>query len=191
MTGFDRALKRLTREAQRDVLRLLGRYEEGGISKRQFEAAVAVAISRSQVRGARLGDASMASLLGTAPIGLEASRVDQRRMVRAVRTILGSDLVSEDVRLSRQARFERLARAEPAAQVQDTMQDSMQRNGVERWVRRTDAEPCPLCTDLADGIARSASVRMTRHEGCLCHPMPVVSGNPADGRPAMLVGSAS
>lgn len=190
MNRFDAAFQRLTREAQRDVLRLLERFEAGGISQRQFEAGVAVAISRSQVRGARLGDVSMAALLGTVPIGLEAGRVDQPRMVRAVRTLLGFDPQTVDVTVSRQARFARLARSEPAAQVQASMQDSMRHNGVERWVRRTDANPCPLCTELADGIARVVSVQMTRHEGCLCYPMPVVSGSPADGRPAKPSGFA-
>lgn len=171
---FDRAFQRLNVRAQQRVLGLLEDFEDGRISQSRFEAGFAAAISRSKVEATAFGDVAMAVMLGVSPLGIPANVGDQSRWVRASRTLLDfePDTV-EDLSVSRQKRFSRVARAETATQVQDTMQVSMRANGVERWTRATDPEPCPLCTELADGVARPVTVRMARHEGCVCRQQPV------------------
>lgn len=175
-TAFDRAFDRLNRQSQRRVLELLQDFEDGRISKRLFQAQVAAAISTSKVEATTFGDVAMAAALGVAPLGVPPNVKDPDRWARATATLLERrpDTV-DDLLESRQLRFARLARAETATQVQDTMQVSMRANNVERWVRRTDRDPCPLCTQLADGVARPVTVRMARHEGCACSQQPAGS----------------
>lgn len=179
MNRFDRAVRRLTGASRREVLALLAQFEAGEIDQADFEVAVALVISRSQVRASRLGDLGAAALVSdlmrtlVSPLGLPADRVDQSRIVRAVGTLLRFDPKTVGLAESRQLRFGRIAVAEPAAQMQQTMQTAMRAHGVSGWVRQTDAEPCPLCTELADGKVRPMTVSMTRHEGCVCYPRPV------------------
>lgn len=176
---FDGAFDLLNRRAQQRVLDLLAQFEAGQISRQRFQYAIAAAVSTSKVEATAFGDVAMAVALGVAPLGIPANVADPSRWARAAGTLLDfePDTV-DDLLVSRQLRFGRLARAETASQVQDTMQVSMQANGVEKWVRRTEPEPCPLCTDLADGVARPTTVRMARHEGCVCHQDPVPQSQP-------------
>jgi hypothetical protein len=172
MTRFERAIHRLSGETRRAALALLALHHEGELTQAEFELSVALVISRSQVSAAQVGDLGMAALVSRElgvlmpPLGLAASRVDQDRMVAAVRTILGGSLAAVEDRLSR------LVVAEPAAQMQDTMQEAMSGHGATGWVRGTDANPCPLCITLADNVVRPMTVVMTRHPGCVCYPRP-------------------
>lgn len=176
---FDGAFDQLNRRAQRRVLELLEAFEDGRMSRQRFQYAIAAAVSTSKVEATAFGDVAMAVALGTAPLGIPSNVRDPSRWARAAGTLLDfePDTV-DDLFASRQLRFARLARAETASQVQDTMQVSMQANGVEKWVRRTEPEPCPLCTELADGVPRPTTVRMARHEGCVCHQDPVPQSQP-------------
>lgn len=176
---FDRAFQRLNVRAQQRVLELLQDFEDGRISRRRFEAGFAAAISRSKVEATAFGDVAMAVALGVSPLGIPANVGDQSRWVRASQTLLDFEPETvEDLSRSRQARVARVARAETATQVQDAMQVSMRGNGVDRWTRATEPEPCPLCTELADGVARPTTVRMARHEGCVCRQDPVAQSQP-------------
>jgi hypothetical protein len=178
MNRFDRTVRRLTEMSRREVLSLLAQFEAGEIDRREFEASVALVIAQNQVRAAKIADIGMAAMVSeqlkmlVSPLGLPADRVDQARMVRAVGTILAFDPKTVDLTVSRQLRFGRLAVAEPAAQLQDTMHRAMAGHGVTGWVRQTDSDPCPLCTELADGVVRSFRSKMSRHEGCVCIPRP-------------------
>lgn len=177
-TPFDRAFGRLNRLAQRRVLELLQDLEDGRISRQRFQYSVAAAISTSKVEATAFGDVAMAVALGTAPLGIPPNVGDPGRWVRASGTLLDVEPSTvDDLFASRQSRFARMARAETATQVQDTMQVSMRANNVDRWIRQTDAEPCPLCTELADGISRPVTVRMARHEGCVCRQQPAGSSS--------------
>lgn len=178
-TRFDRAFARLNLEAQRRVLVLLDEFEQGRMSRRRFEVMVAAAIGSAKAEATVFGDVAMAALLGVAPLGIPPNVGDPGRWVRASGTVLDFEPPTvDDLLVSRQLRFGRLARAEVSGQVQDTMQVSMQANGVDKWVRRTEPEPCPLCTELADGQPRPTTVRMARHEGCVCHQDPVPQSQP-------------
>lgn len=173
-TPFDRAFARLNEQSQVRVLELLQELEDGRISRRAFQAAVAGAITTSKAEATAFGDVAMAVALGTTPLGIPTNVTDPSRWFRAAGTLLDAEPDTvDDLLVSRQLRFARLARAETATQVQDTMQVSMRANNVERWIRQTDQDPCPLCTELADGISRPVSVRMARHTGCACRQQPV------------------
>jgi hypothetical protein len=178
MNRFDRTVRRLTEMSRREVLSLLAQFEAGEIGQADFEASVALVIAQNQVRAAKVADIGMAVMVSeqlrmlVGPLGLPASRVDQARIVRAVRTILSGGPKTVELSVSRQMRFGRLAVAEPAAQLQDTMHRAMAGHRVTGWVRQTDSDPCPLCAELADGIVRPHTVKMARHEGCVCIPRP-------------------
>jgi hypothetical protein len=177
-TRFDSSFQRLTERSQTAVLELLQDFEDGRISRQRFQYAVAAVIARSKADATVFGDVAMAAILGVRPLGIPPNVQDPSRWVRASGTILDFEPEMEDLLVSRQLRFARLARAETATQAQDTMQVSMRANNVERWIRQTDNEPCPLCVELADGVARPTTVRMARHEGCVCRQQPVPQRQP-------------
>lgn len=174
-TRFDRAFARLTRRSELRLLEQLEAYADGQISRFRFEVAVAQALQLSVAEATTFGDVAMAALLGTSPLGVPPPSKDLGKWRRAAGTVLEFDPETVELALSRQARLSRVGRAETAAAAQDAMQVSMRANNVERWVRATDPDPCPLCTELADGVARPTTVRMARHEGCACRQQPVGS----------------
>jgi hypothetical protein len=178
VSRFEIASRRLTGSVRRQVEALLRQLQAGELSYQQFVLEAVTAIVQAQARAAAIGDLGMAALLSrqlgrlVAPVGLGPTRADPGRMRRALRTWWVAVPVTVGLWESRQARLTRLAEAETAAQLQDTMQQAMVRQGVRGWVRATDVEPCPLCTELADGKVRPVTVKMARHEGCRCWPQP-------------------
>lgn len=175
-TPFDRAFGRLTSRSEQRLREVLQDFEDGRISRRRYEIGVAQVLRVSVAEATSFGDVVMAALLGTSPLGVPPKPRDPAKWVRAAGTILDFEPETVDLQASRLARISRLGRAETSAAAQDTMQVSMQANGVDRWVRKTDPDPCPLCTELADGVARPTTVRMARHEGCVCRQQPVGNG---------------
>jgi hypothetical protein len=178
VTRFELASRRLTGTVRRRVEQLLAQLQAGDISYQQFVLEAVAAIVQAQARAASIGDVGMAALLTrqlgrlVPPVGLGPTRADPARMRRALRTWWIAAPVTVGLWESRQARLGRLAVAETAAQLQDSMQQAMVRQGVRGWVRATDVNPCPLCTELADGKVRPVTVKMARHEGCVCWPQP-------------------
>jgi hypothetical protein len=178
VTRFELASRRLTGTVRRRVEQLLAQLQAGDISYQQFVVEAVAAIVQAQARAASIGDVGMAALLTrqlgrlVPPVGLGPTRADPARMRRALRTWWVAAPVTVGLWESRQARLGRLAVAETAAQLQDSMQQAMVRQGVRGWVRATDVNPCPLCTELADGKIRPVTVNMARHEGCVCWPQP-------------------
>jgi hypothetical protein len=178
VSRFEQAARRLSGAVRRQVLELLALLEAGELSYDQFVTEAVTAIVQAQARAAAIGDLGMAALLSrqlgrlVPPVGLGPSRADPGRMRRALQTWWVYAPVTVGLWESRQARLARLAVAETSAQVQDSMQQAMVSQGVAGWVRATDAEPCPLCTELADGKVRPVTVKMARHEGCVCWPQP-------------------
>ena len=178
VTRFEIASRRLTGRVRRQVETLLAQLQAGDISYQQFVAEAVGAIVQAQARAASIGDVGMAALLTrqlgrlVPPVGLGPTRADPARMRRALRTWWIAAPVTVGLWESRKARLGRIAVAETAAQLQDTMQQAMVRQGVRGWVRATDVNPCPLCIELADGKVRPVTVKMARHEACVCWPQP-------------------
>ena len=113
-----------------------------------------------------------------APVGLEPSRADQERLRRALADVLDArpETVPDDALADSQAsRLDRLADNEPAESFVTGMRDALTAHEVEGWTRQTDSQPCPLCVSLADGVVRPPTVRMSRHTGCACWPMPALA----------------
>lgn len=170
-TRFDRAFVRLTSEQERQVLALFDRFEEGLMSEDRLAVEVAALVGVSKARAASFADVAVAAALGTAVLGMPPQQYDPSRVVRAVRTLMDAEPSTvESLVESRQARLSRMVRSETAKTVQDGMQTAHRANGVQKWVRETDDEPCPLCEQLADNVPRSVDIRMSRHEGCVCWP---------------------
>lgn len=177
-TRFERAFVRLNRRAEQRLVEALRDLEDGRISRSRFEVVVAQALRVSTAEATTFGDVAMAALLGVRPLGVPPVARNVAAWREAAATVLEFEPASVELSRSRELRLARLGRAETANAVQDTMQVSMQANNVERWVRATDSDPCPLCTELADGVARPSTVRMSRHEGCMCRQQPVRQSAP-------------
>lgn len=178
--AFRDALRRIAGASQTEVLGLFDRFQEGGISEGEFTAATAAVIARADGRAVRVADRAMAiqlSRLLRRDIPPEPTVIDNPapRLRDSVRTLLADhpEIATTAVLLadSQRKRLARLARSEPLTRGQEAIQTNLKRNRVG-WVRSTGPDPCPFCTDLDDGVVRSADVDMAAHAGCSCVQQP-------------------
>jgi hypothetical protein len=143
-----------------------------GLTRGAQLTAIGPLAANAMVAGAAkataLADVSVAALLayhvgrGVPTVGLGLTRDRAATIALGVKTIVESGMPSPLEHL------DRLARAVPLEAGQVAYQDAAEAQGVEQWVRVTDAKPCPLCKRLADGKPIAMSKRMVAHPGCAC-----------------------
>lgn len=178
MSVFGDAVTRLASQTEREIARLYERLASGGIDRDTFTVLAAQVIARARARGVSLADLALAAeairQIGddTGPIGLTPPENDIERLEGSVGSVLDERPDSADdrerLRESQRSRLTRLARDSSAEAATWAMRLAMLTRGVRGWVRETDANPCPVCTNLADGVVRSPRVTMIRHTGCAC-----------------------
>ena len=149
---------------------------------------VAASVALHNVRATVLGDLAVASALTFAlgvalpTLGLQRPAEDPERLRAAVGTLfeharaLKVGAGAERVRAQR-AMLGRLARAEARDAVAEAMHLSILGHvdtapGLG-WLRRSDGETCDQCARWSDGLWRPATVRMKRHTGDQCLPVPI------------------
>lgn len=178
MTAFRDGVTRLANQTEREIAQLYERLVSGAIDRGTFVVLGAQVIARARARGVSLADLALAAeavrQIGEAfgPIGLEPPEGDVERLQGSLASVLDErpDYVDDRERLreSQRSRLTRLARDSSAESATWAMRLAMLTRGVRGWVRETDANPCPMCTNLADGVVRSPRVTMIRHTGCAC-----------------------
>lgn len=176
MTAFRDGVSRLADRTEREIVALFRRFDSGSIDREQFASLAAVVIARARVQGVGLADLTLTAEVikqlrrRTAPLGLTPPDGDYDRLRGSVSSVLDADVKFEGDELKRSwlDRLIRLARDSSAEAAVWGYGMGMQRRGAQGWVRVTDANPCPVCTNLADGIARSPDIMMKRHTGCAC-----------------------
>lgn len=178
MTAFRDGVTRLANQTEKEIAALYARLEQGSIDRDTFVVLAARVIARARARGVSLADLALAAeairQIGEAsgPLGLTPLDGDRERLEGSVASVLDErpDHIDDRERLreSQRARLARLARDSSAEAATWGMRLAMIERGVRGWVRETDADPCPVCTNLADGVVRSPRVTMLRHTGCAC-----------------------
>lgn len=178
MSAFRDAVTRLANQTEREIARLYERLQLGAIDRDTFVVLAAQVLARARAKGVSLADITLAAeavrQIGdeAGPLGLTPPDNDTERLEGSVGTVLDErpDYVDDRERLreSQRARLTRLARDSSAEASTWAMRLAMIERGVRGWVRETDANPCPMCTNLADGVVRSPRVVMLRHGGCAC-----------------------
>jgi hypothetical protein len=149
----------------------------------QFLRLASLVVARANAAGVVLADLGVTAeavrqLRRTLPpLGLRPDPVqlDQARIQLALTRIIGADIDTADtpaeLAASRRARVSRFG----ADEAHLTLATATQRALIARqagWIREVDADPCPICIDLADGVVRPPTVRMARHRGCACIQAP-------------------
>lgn len=181
MTAFRDAVGNLAARTEREVVALYGRYQRGDIDRGRFVALAAAVLARARTKGVSLADLAFTAEVikalrrRTAPLGLTPPEGDTERLQQSVATLLDQDIdyasTPEELRGSQAARLSRLARDSAVeAAVFGFAQAARETGFSSGWTRETDLNPCPVCTNLADGVQRSWSVTMKRHTGCACVP---------------------
>lgn len=176
MTVFRDGVARLANQTEREIAALYARLERGSIDRDTFVVLAARVIARARARGVSLADLTLATeairQIGdqAGPLGLTPPDNDIERLEGSVGSVLDErpDYEGERLRESQRARLGRLARDSSAEAATWGMRLAMLERGVKGWVRETDVDPCPVCTNLADGVVRSPRVTMLRHTGCAC-----------------------
>lgn len=180
MSAFRDAVTRLANQTEREIARLYERLAAGSIDRDTFTVLAAQVIARARAKGVSLADLALAAeavrQIGEefGPLGLTPPDSDLERLQGSVGSVLDErpdyidDNDRERLRESQRARLTRLARDSSAESATWAMRLAMLERGVRGWVRETDANPCPVCTNLADGVVRSPRVVMIRHGGCCC-----------------------
>ena len=125
-----------------------------------------------------LADAFLARHLGRLPLGLTVPD-DRFEIVRSATQTLLDDQEARDLGdlydVSTGERLSRMADGMVGTAGRQAYQEGLQGHGVERWTRQTSSDnPCPLCTDLADGTVLSVDQEMIDHPGCSCVAEPVI-----------------
>lgn len=101
-----------------------------------------------------------------------AAYVDpDERLTSALQTIIEESDTNEE----RQMRIERLGRGEATAAAHSAFAAAIGAHpAVTGWIRRAEPGACPICRNLAvAGPVRNTSIRMYRHTGCACVPIPL------------------
>lgn len=184
MDQVQAASQRLADGLANDVAAAWDSFESGGLSRREFEAVVVVLVARANQVGVQLADIGVTTEMirqirqPARPLGLAPTpvQVDTARIAADVDRILDATPITvspEDLSSSRRVRLADWSRTEPLLTVASTVQVAMAERGANGWVRQTDSDPCPLCVAWADGVVRSPSTRMKRHNGCACIQRPV------------------
>lgn len=172
----------LSAETERTITGLHDAYLAGDLSESRFIEAAAGAIARGERRAVVTADRAAAvqltRLLGrrVAPVGDDRPESERKpnRLRDAVGAVLAArpDSASGDALSgSQRTRLGRLARAEIKRAGQRTLGRRLRSSGVG-WTRATGDDPCPLCTEWADGVVRPASVEMATHPDCSCVQRP-------------------
>lgn len=173
-------LRDVAGETQRAVDQLFARWQGGGLSRDEFVAGVAAAIARANQRATTVADRAMAvQLARTLGRDIEPQPTElpelQPRLRKSVASVLDENpevaTTAAVLAESQRKRLGRLARSEPLGYAQRSIQGHLDREGAG-WERATGPDPCPLCTELDDGVVRPASVDMARHPNCSCVQRP-------------------
>lgn len=183
MSHFRDAVGTLASRTEREVTALYERHQRGAIDRDQFVALAATVLARARAKGVALADLSFTAAIiralgqRTAPLGLTAPPDDTERLRESVNTVLTQEVKTattpEELKESQLARLTRLARDSAAEAAVFGFTESARRRGVRGgWTRETDLNPCPVCSNLADGVVRSWNVSMIRHTACACVPRP-------------------
>lgn len=148
------------------------------MTRAAFVGVAAARIAAADRRAVSLADVALAAQLmaalrePVAPLGLEASSADQRRIAGALTSVLDADVLAEGDELDRsvRARVQRLAGNEPllAASSAMTAGMTMRSDVVRGWQRSTSPGACELCTGWANGGTFPPHASMARHPGCSC-----------------------
>lgn len=170
-------LRRISAQAEGEILGLFDRWQGGGLSESEFVAAAAAVIARANRRAMTNADRAMAiqlsRLLGRdVPPTPTDSIVEQAPRLRdGIRTLLSDrpEIATTAALLveSQRRRMGRMARSEPLMRGQEAVQETLKRERVG-WRRAVGGDPCPLCEELDDGEVRPADVDMARHPNCSC-----------------------
>lgn len=93
------------------------------------------------------------------------------RMTSALQTIIEESDTNEE----RQMRIERLGRGEATAAAHSAFAAAISAHPmVKGWIRRAEPGACQICRNLAAaGPVRNTAIRMYRHPGCSCVPIPL------------------
>lgn len=178
MSAFRDGVARLADRTEREIASLYARFVNGELDRDTFVGMAAAVIARARVRGVSLADMALTAQVIRAlgdvdvPLGITPPDNDVDRLQLSVATVLEDrpDYIDTDARLeeSRRARLVRLARDSSAESSTWAMRLAMLERGIRGWIRETDANPCVMCQNLADGVVRSPRVVMKRHTGCCC-----------------------
>lgn len=166
----------LAMDTQRQVERLFDRWQDGGLSEREFVAAAAAVIARANHRTVRTADRAMAIQISRTlgrPVDAEPTDIgdDRPKLRDAVTTLLAERpeiaVTAAVLAESQRRRLGRLSRAEPLRRGQQAVQGHLKRHELG-WQRAVGGDPCPLCDEWDDGVTRPADVDMARHPNCSC-----------------------
>lgn len=184
MTTFRDGVARLADRTEQELVAAYDRYTRGALDKESFLVLAAVVLGRARTRGINLADVTLTAGLiralrrRDAPLGLVLPDGDLDRLSEAAGTILGDHLANagggKDLGAARRARFARLGRDSAAEAAVWGMRLAMITREIPGWVRVTDANPCRVCSNLADDVVRSPNVVMKRHTGCCCVQQAVI-----------------
>lgn len=171
-SNHQRLLGDVSESTRRAVTDLLDRLLAGTIDRDDFLTLAAAAVSAGNTRAAVVADVGVAAILSqigelTGPLGVDLPEwvLDESRLRDAFRTALEDEETAP-------GRVGLVGRSEPVAAAALAM-TAVLRARKTRWIRVTDADPCPLCSRWADGVPRSGDVPMNRHTGCTCIQQPV------------------
>lgn len=174
-------MERLGLAAQARVRRLWDRHVAGDLDESEFVTLAAALIALSKQTATAAADVAVsvdvARRTGRPPQPVGLVEPDETGRLRgAVDTVIHDRPVTvpeELLAVSVGDRLGRLARSETLTSAQTATQTRYETSGVaDRWVRKTDSDPCPVCVAWADGVPRSWDVRMNRHPNCACIPVP-------------------
>lgn len=132
-----------------------------------------------------LADATLARRLGRLPVGLTVDDQQYDIVTSATASLLADQEARNlgDAFESNTAdRLARMAEGMVGTAGRYGFGEAMRAHQVDGWTRTlVSDDPCPLCTDLADGTVLSADQDMIDHPGCSCIATPVMAGVGADG----------
>lgn len=185
MELVQQASQRLADDTASRVVALWAVVEAGGLSEAEFSPLAAALIATANAAGVTLADLGLTAEVTrqlrapASPLGLLPDRVqtDQARIVAGLDSVIAEQPIGADtpdaLAESRRARLARFARSEPLITVATAVQAGMRARGAAGWTRQTAGKSCELCTGWADGMVRSPSVQMARHNGCDCIQSPI------------------
>ena len=178
MTAFRDGVGRLADRTEAEIAALFTRFERGQLGRPEFVALAAALIARARVQGVGLADLVLTSEViralrtRAAPLGLTPPDGDAERLQGSVTSVLDQEIAGAkdraQLRESQRVRLIRLGRDSAAESAVWAYSAAMVARGARGWIRVTDANPCQVCSNLADGVVRSPSVTMKRHTGCCC-----------------------
>lgn len=178
VTALDKTMGALCEGTAASMRALWAAYTAGRIDAATFQTAAAALVAAANARGGMVGTLALAAnlsarlgaLVTPQPVKLPPHRANPGRLEKSLGTILATEDGSG-------AQVERLARAEPAAAVQDGYTSAIARSPlVEGWTRHLEIDACQLCTWWdREGRVWPKDHPMPTHPGCLCTPDPTLA----------------